>query len=107
MTQLIVGDETFLRWLHPGWRRRVLGVGLLLLLLAFTVAWAVGAVFAALVLWRHGSSNPAAAVFLGGWLLLWAAFLVWVVQAIRKARRVRQSGMYVFEGFSRVGAFVF
>src|SRR5438045_3189592 len=107
MTRPIAGDETLPSWRRSGGQRRLLFFGLLLFLLLVTVAWAIAAVFAVLELWRRGGSNPAAAVFLSGWLLLWATFPVCVVQAIVKVRRVGQGRTYVFDGWSRVGASVF
>ena len=107
MTRPNTGDEALLRWVYPGWRRRLLCFGPLLFALVFAVAWGIGAVLASLTLWRHGKSHPEAAVFLSAWLLLWSWIPVWVIQAILKARRARQTGTFVFEGFTPGGGLVF
>jgi hypothetical protein len=107
MPRPIAGEETLPRWLRSRCQRRLLLFGLFLFLLVVTVAWAIAAVFAVLVLWRHGGSHPVAAVFLSGWLLGWATFPVYLVRGILTDRRARRGGTYVFEGWSRVGASLF
>ena len=88
MTRPIAGDETLPRWLRPGWRLRALVFGLLLFLLVFAVGWAIGAVFAVRGLMRSGN-HPTVAIFLGAWLLVWAAIPVWFVFAGARHRHRR------------------
>jgi hypothetical protein len=105
MTRPPAGEEAQHEWLNTRRGLQLLRLGLLVFLLAFAVAWAVGAVFAVLVLWRHGK-HPTVAVFLGAWLLLWAAIPVWFVQAFGRAREARQRGTAV-KSFGRWRAVFF
>jgi len=105
MTRPTAGEEALTRWLHPGWRLQLVRVGVLLFLLVFAVGWGVGAVFAVLVLWRHGN-HPAVDIFLGAWLLVWAAIPVWFVRGLRAARKARQRGTRVV-AFGRWSAVFF
>jgi len=76
----------------------------LLFLLAVAVAWAFGAGLAVTILWRH-RSEPAGAVFVGAWLLLWVGAPVSVVRGLRSAERAGPERMW--QGSDRGAACIF
>jgi predicted MFS family arabinose efflux permease len=89
MTQPTAGEEPLPAWLRQAWQRRLLLFGLLVFLLIVTAAWAAAAIFALIVVWRHGS-NPAVAVFFGVWLSLWASYPVAMFRSVRRATAIRR-----------------
>jgi hypothetical protein len=78
-----------LSWPRTPWQRGLLVLGLLIILLFFTVVWAVAAVFVAAGLWR-GRSHPAVVGFLGGWLLVWIVYPLSIIDSRRVVRALRQ-----------------